>query len=341
MHVRLHRVVVVACALPALDWQNVAGASDHQVERGFMALVFGWSLLFQLEPVWLANPVLLMGWIALRRSVEGYRAAAVAALACGAIALALGTSLLLFRLDTVPLGLDNPSKYRIDGLLVGCYVWWASILTVVTGALVAIVTRAIGGESAFPPTSSTAARPLYDSGGTHIATTVGDWLYDPSGIPVGQVLRREKIASDSHAGQTLGRVQVRSDAFARTEPRDFAHPRHIEQHPAGKDSLLQSVHGPELQPLGYDDIGGPPAVIDATVEEHVAKRIDVGHAEAMGRDLHRVMRACRFEVPDVEHAMDRGKGFCREATVFRSWPRLTTWPRRTSLAASTRFASSM
>jgi hypothetical protein len=93
---------------------------------GLTALLFGWLTVFLLP--WLANPVLLAGWLALLQG-QCRRAAALGVVAFG-IGLA-ARAVLVAPYDLIP-----PSQ-GITGLYAGYYLWLGSMAVLVLGAIVA------------------------------------------------------------------------------------------------------------------------------------------------------------------------------------------------------------
>jgi hypothetical protein len=105
--------------------------------RGLAALLFGWLTLF-LAP-WFANPVLLVGCVALLRG-QCHCAAVL-----GLVALALG--LTAWAVLIPPYDLMPPSE-GITGLYAGYYLWLASMVALVIGAVVASAVAQLCGKAA-------------------------------------------------------------------------------------------------------------------------------------------------------------------------------------------------
>lgn len=105
---------------------QTAHARDATI--GWALLQFGWLSLFNGIIAWLANPLLIAGWVMLRLHRE--RAAALFAVT----ALACSSSFLLCQtIITAEAG----SPERIDGYGLGYWLWLASPAVLVAASLVA------------------------------------------------------------------------------------------------------------------------------------------------------------------------------------------------------------
>ena len=128
-------LLVTACLCPAIDFGPQRGGPEglHGVTSGWLAFVFGGVMLIIVAPspefswvqklvfvTWLANPLLVLGWILL--ACKKFRGA----VAAGLLALLLGAWYLAF-----PIG--QP--------LVGAYFWAASSGVLAVGALAARLVR--------------------------------------------------------------------------------------------------------------------------------------------------------------------------------------------------------
>jgi hypothetical protein len=142
-----------ACSCPAArvggygallgDWQE-----DY---CGLTALFFGWLTLF-LGP-WLANPVLLVGWVALLRGQCGLAAA------LGLVASSL--ALTAWAVLVPPYDLVPPSQ-GITGLYAGYYLWLGSMAALVIGAAVVGGLARLYGAAAQPSEPGATADRLND-----------------------------------------------------------------------------------------------------------------------------------------------------------------------------------
>jgi uncharacterized membrane protein YhaH (DUF805 family) len=127
----------VACALPALDLRAIPATGVptppsslvSQAWTGFDLLLRGWAGLPVLEPAWLANPLLVLAWLAL--GLRRWRLA----LAPAAAAL-LHAAPSLTRETITVFTATGTTQLIVERVLPGTYVWMASGVMAVLGAVV-------------------------------------------------------------------------------------------------------------------------------------------------------------------------------------------------------------
>jgi hypothetical protein len=119
-------VFAIACALPALTFQNLAGA--EQTWHGGMIFAVGWMGALVGQFGWFANVLLLASWIS-----AGFRWRPGAAFfAAGALLLA-AQSLSLFG-EAIPSDESGADKLTLTHLLPGFYFWLTSIVIALAGS---------------------------------------------------------------------------------------------------------------------------------------------------------------------------------------------------------------
>jgi hypothetical protein len=125
---------IVACASPAVeiecpphvgrDFGDINPFPDlaSGTHYGIVALLFGWGSPWALP--WLANVLLVIGWILLL-------------LKKNAAALGFGIAMALFGFTTLAYLFVHLDSYHLTRLLVGYYLWQAGLIVFALGALFA------------------------------------------------------------------------------------------------------------------------------------------------------------------------------------------------------------
>ena len=128
---------VVACTQPALDLRGVPatgvatppGVFAPRAWTGLDLLLGGWAGLAAAEPAWLANPLLILAWLAL--GLRRWRVAL--ALAVGALALAASA---LTRETITVLAAQETTPFLVEQVRLGAYFWLASVGVATLGSAV-------------------------------------------------------------------------------------------------------------------------------------------------------------------------------------------------------------
>jgi hypothetical protein len=115
----------IACCLPALEYKD-----GRAPLIGINALAVGWSGIFAGVVGWYANPVWLLGL------VFGFLRKPVIATAAGVIAVLIAATVFTLLGRELPGDEGGVTKISFSRLLVGCYVWLASLATLPVWALV-------------------------------------------------------------------------------------------------------------------------------------------------------------------------------------------------------------
>jgi hypothetical protein len=124
---------MLACGLPAVElggWSFAPLGDWHEVHHGWAAALLGWFTPYFLP--WVANPLLFAGWVNLL--CGNNRSAA----ALGGVAFVLGLSVWAFVVE--PYTIVPPEK-GLSGLSAGYYLWQASMLVLIFGAVSAVRLR--------------------------------------------------------------------------------------------------------------------------------------------------------------------------------------------------------
>jgi len=118
-------VFVVACAIPALMFQNLSGT--EQSWYGGVVFLLGWMGALVGQFGWFANLFLLASWIS-----AGFRWRIGAILFAAAALLLAAQSFALFG-ESIPADEGGVNKLSLVRLLPGFYVWIASIVVALIG----------------------------------------------------------------------------------------------------------------------------------------------------------------------------------------------------------------
>jgi len=110
---------VAACCLPALEWRTDKGVTD--VMFGLRALAVGWSGIFALVLGWYANPFWGLGMLL---GAAGKRSGASV---CAVIAFAIGLTIYVDTLRSLPADTGGNNRTRIVAILPGAQLWLLSI----------------------------------------------------------------------------------------------------------------------------------------------------------------------------------------------------------------------
>jgi len=123
---------VLACWYPALEWTKAGTPND--IMLGLRALALGWSGIFAGVFAWYANPLWLAGMILLAFRKPTW------ALAPALLAIPIAFTVYSDLNRALPGDEGGVTTTTIIKLLPGCYVWFASIVSL---PLVAIVEKLI------------------------------------------------------------------------------------------------------------------------------------------------------------------------------------------------------
>lgn len=118
-------VFAVACVLPALQFQNLAGV--EQLWYGGMILLVGWMGALVGQFGWFANLLLFASWIS-----AAFRWRLGAVLFAAAALLVAIQSFALFG-EAIPADEGGFNKLMLTHLLAGFYFWIASIVISLAG----------------------------------------------------------------------------------------------------------------------------------------------------------------------------------------------------------------
>lgn len=113
---------LIACFLPALEWENEDTARSRETMIGGMALLNSFFSILTGMPAGWANPA---GLLALGLGLLGYGRASLVA---GLLALLLSLTIVLAIGRKMPQQYSN--DHKIIRLLPGCYFWIASFAAV-------------------------------------------------------------------------------------------------------------------------------------------------------------------------------------------------------------------
>lgn len=117
---------LLACFLPVLN-------TEYKDYRGWWLLAFGWSGVFILQFAWLANPLLWGAWILILARRWGL------AMILGILAFFVGLN--TFTVSGIPPFPPAVSSIPVSGLGIGAYVWFGSIIAIITSAAIYEVAR--------------------------------------------------------------------------------------------------------------------------------------------------------------------------------------------------------
>jgi len=132
---------ILACCYPALEWSNSQKPND--IMLGLRALALGWSGIFAGVFAWYANPLWFVSLI-----LAGFRKP-MWALTPSLIAIAISFTVYQDIGRELPGDEGNVTKTAIIKLLPGCYVWFASLISLPIAALIEKLTYKT------PPTNPT------------------------------------------------------------------------------------------------------------------------------------------------------------------------------------------
>lgn len=121
----------LSLALPALEFHPSRRDDADYVWSGGQALILGWQAVFVRNFAWFANPAYFVSVLLLFR--RRWRAAA----AVGSLALLLALHALALVGRQLPADEGGVNVTALIRLHAGFYVWLASMLAVIVGALVA------------------------------------------------------------------------------------------------------------------------------------------------------------------------------------------------------------
>jgi hypothetical protein len=124
-------LLMIACAMPALDFQNFSGAQaqDRTTSWGVSLLLLGWMGPLAGQFAWYANVFLLGAWIL--RLLRLYRVSALLAL----VALFVAFDCLAMYTHPLPADEGGVRQSYMVGLRIGFYFWIASMVVMVVDGI--------------------------------------------------------------------------------------------------------------------------------------------------------------------------------------------------------------